>query len=112
MALLKMITGCFLILTLSACAGTDAHLRLLEGANALRIEPAQGKNYDYIVRISNAAVDIGYYPDDKATRDDIAMRTIRAQCPAARIVGENIIEKGTSVLSRSLREYLIQIKCS
>jgi hypothetical protein len=95
---------------LSGCAGTDTQLRLLERENALRIEPISGKPYDYTVRLSNV-IDFGYDPDNKETRDDTAMRAIRAQCPAGVIVGEDIIEKGTYAIGRQAREYLIQIKC-
>lgn len=36
---------------------------------------------------------------------------MRAQCPGAQIVGEDIIEKGEYGIGRAAREYLIQIKC-
>jgi hypothetical protein len=84
-------------LLVSNCAGTDTQLRILENQNALQIEPSQTKDFDYVVRIKNL-MDIGYDPDNRATRSDTALRAIRAQCPEATIVGERIIEKGTYLL--------------
>jgi len=83
---------------------------MLENSNALQIEPSQNKDYDYVVRIKNL-LDIGYDPDNPETRQDAALRAIQAQCPQARIVGEQIIEKGTYAIGRPAREYFIQIKC-
>lgn len=95
---------------LAGCAGTDTQLRMLENSNALQIEPSQTKDFDYVVRIKNL-VDIGYDPDDPATRKDVTLRAIRAQCPSARIVDEKVIEKGTYAIGRPAREYFESIKC-
>jgi hypothetical protein len=108
---MQMTKAIWLAALLAGCAGTDTQLRMLERDNALRIEPVSGKPYDYIVRLSNL-VDVGYNPDNKETRDDTAMRAIKAQCPKGRIVGEEVIEKGTYVMGRPAREYLVQIKCA
>lgn len=99
------------LLVLAGCAGTDAHLRVLEQSSAYQIEPAQNKAaYDYVVRIKNV-VDIGYDPDNPETRADAALRGLKAQCPRGRIVGESIVEKGTYALGKPAREYFIQVKC-
>jgi hypothetical protein len=98
------------LIVLSGCAGTDAQLRGLERDGIMRIDPAPpGRPYDYVVRITKA-IDIGWNSEDKATRDDTAMRAIRTQCPAGRIVGEDVIEKGSA--GRGERDYLIQIRCA
>jgi hypothetical protein len=96
--------------TLGGCAGTDTHLRMLENYNHLQIEPSQVKDFDYIVRIKNV-IDVGYDPDNPETRNDTALRAIRVQCPEPRIVGEQVIEKGTYAIGRPAREYFIQIRC-
>jgi hypothetical protein len=83
---------------------------MLEGSNSLQIEPSQSKDFDYVVRMKNL-LDIGYDPDNPETRKDTAIRAMQAQCPGARIVGEQIIEKGTYAIGRAAREYFIQIKC-
>jgi hypothetical protein len=95
---------------LVGCAGTDTHPRMLENSNALQIEPSQVKDFDYVVRMKNL-VDIGYDPDNSETRKETALRAMQAQCPGARIVGEQTIEKGTYPIGRPAREYFIQIKC-
>jgi hypothetical protein len=95
---------------LGGCAGTDAQLRMLENSNALQIEPSQSKGFDYVVRMKNV-VDVGYNPDNPETRKETALHSIAAQCPNARIVGEQVIEKGTYAVGRAAREYFIQIRC-
>lgn len=96
--------------TLAGCAGTDTQLRMLENQNALQIEPSQTKDFDYVVRMKNL-IDFGYDPDNPETRKETSLRAIRAQCPDARIVGEQVIEKGTYAIGRPAREYFMQIKC-
>ena len=100
----------FLALSIAGCAGTDTQLRMLESQNALQIEPAQSKDYDYVVKMKNL-LDIGYDPDNPETRKETALRAMRSQCPQGRIVGEQIIDKGTYAVGRPAREYFIQIKC-
>jgi hypothetical protein len=56
-------------------------------------------------------IDIGYDPDNPETRKETALRAMQTQCPGARIVGEQIIEKGTYAIGRPAREYFVQIKC-
>lgn len=97
------------VFKLVCAARTDMHLRMLERQSDLRIEPAQNQNYNYVVRLSNV-LDLGYDPDIKRSRDETALRAMRAQCPKAKIVGEDVLEKGSYGL-RPAREYLIQIKC-
>jgi hypothetical protein len=82
----------------------------LENSNALQIEPSQTRDFDYVVRMKNL-VDFGYDPDNPETRKATALHAIAAQCPDARIAGEQVIEKGTYAIGRPAREYFIQIKC-
>lgn len=95
---------------LSACAGTQSHLRILEKDNALRVDPSQNPNYDYVVSLRNVK-DIGYDPDNKATRDSTALSALSAQCPSGRVVGETVISTGTYLLGNASRTYAIQVKC-
>jgi hypothetical protein len=95
---------------LGGCAGSDTHMRILENSNALQIEPAQTKDFDYVVRMKNV-IDFGYDPDNPETRKTTVMHAIAVQCPDARIAGEQVIEKGTYATGRPVREYFIQIKC-
>jgi hypothetical protein len=108
--LMRILGVAALCAALGGCAGTDTHLRMLENSNALQIEPSQVKDFDYVVRMKNL-IDIGYDPDNPETRKDTALRAMQAQCPGARIVGEQVIEKGTYAIGRPAREYFVQIKC-
>jgi len=83
---------------------------MLENSNALQIEPSQVPGADYVVRMKNL-VDVGYDPDNPETRKSTALRAMKAQCPNAAIVGEQVIDKGTYAVGRPAREYFIQIKC-
>jgi hypothetical protein len=83
---------------------------MLENSNALQIEPSQSKDFDYVVRMKNL-VDLGYDPDNPETRKETSLRAMAAQCPAGRIVGEQVVEKGTYGIGTPAREYFIQIKC-
>ncbi|MCP1550721.1 MULTISPECIES: hypothetical protein [Methylorubrum] len=95
---------------LAGCAGTQSQMRLLENQNALRIEPTSGPGYDYTVVVKNVK-DVGYNPDNKADRDDIALRAIAAQCPNAAITKEEAIETGTYLLGNPSRDYFMRIRC-
>ena len=96
---------------LAGCAGTDSQMRVLENSNAVRVDQASpGLPYDYVVSVRNVK-DIGYDPDTKETRDDMALRMMRDQCPGARIFGETVINTGQFLLGNPARTYAIQIKC-
>jgi hypothetical protein len=83
---------------------------MLEKENAFQIEPSQSKDYDYVVKMKNL-LDIGYDPDNPDTRKETALRSLKTQCPDGRIVGEQVIDKGTYAIGRPAREYFIQVKC-
>lgn len=106
-----MIRGIIILsaLALSACTG-QTQLRLLEADNALRVDRVEHPTHDYVVTMRNV-VDINLDLDDKADRDDIALRAMQAQCPAARVVDETVIETGTYLTGRPSRTYAVQIRC-
>lgn len=96
-----------LLVLLTGCAGSDAHLRLLESENAVSVEPSQSRDFDYLVKI-RGALDFGYNPSNPETRKETALRAVAAQCPTARIVGEQAIQKGRDGANH---DYFIQIRC-
>jgi hypothetical protein len=101
-----------LVLGVAGCAGSQAQLRLLESGNALSVQPAPtGAAYDYVVSLKNVK-DFGYDPDDQPTREATALRTLKAQCPNGRVVGETVIETGTYLLGNPSRTYAIQVACA
>lgn len=95
---------------LAGCKGEDLRLRSLEHDNALRVEPSSTPGADYVVTLRNL-IDIGYNPDDKPTRDAVALRTLREQCPRGQVVGETVIATGTYLDGRPSRTYSMRIKC-
>lgn len=98
-------------LTLAGCAGSQSHLRLLEKDNALSVTPVNAPTHDYVVSVRRV-FDFGYDPDDKPTRDRVALQVLSTQCPGARIVGETVINTGEFALGAASRTYAIQVKCS
>jgi hypothetical protein len=95
---------------LGGCAGGDIHDRALDRSGDVRIEKSQTTGADYIVSVKNT-VDFGHDPDDKATREGIATRMLRDQCPKGRIVGEDVIDTGAFLIGRRARTYAIKVKC-
>lgn len=98
-------------LALGGCAGSQEHLRLLEADHAISVMPASAPDHDFVVSIRNL-VDVGYDPDDKATRDRTALQFMQAQCPRATIVGETAISTGSYMGGRASKTYAIKIKCN
>ncbi|NEV75631.1 hypothetical protein DYI24_00945 [Rhodopseudomonas sp. BR0C11] len=99
------------IFALAGCAGTDSHTRILEKEGAVRVDPAPpGQPYDFVVSIRNVK-DIGYDPDNKATRDELATRMLREQCPSSRVIGETVINTGEYLLGNAARSYAVQVRC-
>lgn len=98
-------------LALGGCAGSQEHLRLLEADHAISVMPASAPDHDFVVSIRNL-VDVGYDPDDKATRDRTALQFMQAQCPRATIVGETAISTGNYLMGRPAKTYAIKIKCN
>jgi len=101
-----------LSLALAACTvGSGGQvLRLHERDSILSVLPSREPGYDYVVSIQNV-VDPGFNPDDKATRDRIALARTKKQCPLGSIVGETETDSGEWLSGRPKRTYAIQVKC-
>jgi hypothetical protein len=104
------LAGALLIGALTGCYNGPVGLRLLENGNALRVDRATASGYDYVVSIRNVK-DIGFNPDDPATRNGVALSVLGDQCPRASIVGETVINTGAYLLGDPARTYAIQVKC-
>lgn len=94
----------------SGCAGTQSHLRLLESSGDVRVQSVEASDHDYVVSIRNT-VDFGHNPDNKETRDRIALQLLETQCPAASVIGEDVIETGSYLGGRPSRVYQVKIAC-
>src|ERR1039457_6139982 len=74
-------------------AGLTVFLAVLGGHagahDIVRVEPASaGLPYDYVVHVLNT-YDIGYNPEVRRDRNRVALRLLRGQCRAPRVVGDN-----------------------
>jgi hypothetical protein len=76
------------------------------------IEPASsGSSHAYVVHVRNT-YDIGYNPEVKGDRLRMARKALKGQCRAARIVGENKINREIWGITSSLPDYIVLVKCS
>jgi hypothetical protein len=92
---------CAMVLMGSASAG-----------DMVRVEPASsGRPYDYVVHVQNT-FGIGYNPLVRQDRDRMALRALRGQCRAARIVGEDKITTEIWGITSSLPDYVVMVKCA
>jgi hypothetical protein len=95
---------------LGGCAGSALHDRMLEQGGDVTVMPASAPSHDFIVSVKNT-VDFGHNPEDRATREAIALRIGKAQCASASIVGETSIVRGEALIGRPHRTFFIQVKC-
>jgi len=97
-------------------AGLTLFLATLAGyANAhdfVRVEQASaGQPYDYIVHVQNTYA-IGYNPEVREDRNRMALRILRGQCRAGRVVGEDkVITEIWGITSRR-PDYIVLVKCA
>jgi hypothetical protein len=81
-------------------------------SDMVRVEPASsGRPYDYVVHVQNT-FSIGYNPLVREDRDRMALRALRGQCRAARIVGEDKITTEIWGITSSLPDYVVMVKCA
>jgi hypothetical protein len=99
---MKIIAAIIFSVALADCA--DAH-------DLVRIEQAPaGRPYDTIVHVQNT-FSIGYNPEVRTDRNRMALRVLKGQCRAARIVGEDKIDTEIWGLTSSLPDYIVLVKC-
>ncbi len=78
---------------------------------AVRIEQASaGKPYDFVVHVRNVP-DIGYNPEVKEDRNRMALRLLKRQCPAGRVVGEDKIITEIWGITSSPPDYVVLVRC-
>jgi hypothetical protein len=81
-------------------------------SDVVRVEPAaSGRPYNYIVHVQNT-FSIGYNPLMREDRNRMALRALRGQCRAARIVGEDKITTEIWGITSSLPDYVVMVKCA
>src|SRR5260370_29358524 len=77
-----------------------------------RIEQAAaGRPYDYVVHVPNT-YSIGYNPEVREDRYRIARQTLRGQCRAPLIVGDDKNITAISAITTTRPAYLVMVKCA
>jgi hypothetical protein len=80
--------------------------------DTVRIEPAaSGRPYNYVVYVQNT-FSIGYNPLVREDRDRMALKALKGQCRAARVVGEDKIITEIWGITSSLPDYVVLVKCA
>ena len=80
--------------------------------DTVRIEPASsGRPYDYVVYVQNT-FSIGYNPLVREDRNRMALKVLKGQCRAPRVVGEDKIITEIWSITSSLPDYVVLVKCA
>lgn len=78
----------------------------------VRVEQAYpGKPYDYIVHVLNTYA-IGYNPDVREDHNRMALKLVRGQCRAPRVVGDDKISTEIWGITLSRPDYIVLVKCA
>jgi hypothetical protein len=86
----------------------EARDMVREVAGVERASP--GKPYDYIVHVRNIPA-IAYNPEVREDRDRMAVKALRGQCKAGRIVGEDKLDTEIWGITSSYPDYVVLVKC-
>jgi hypothetical protein len=107
------------ISVMTRIAGSTVFFAILTGSADARdmvrevagVEKApSGRPYDYIVHVRNVPA-IGYNPLVKEDRDRMALQTLRGQCEAGRIVGDDKVITEIWGITSSYPDYIVLVKC-
>jgi len=102
--IMKRIAGLTLFLAILA-SSAEAH-------DVVRVEPASaGQPYDYVVHVLNT-YDIAYNPEVRRDRNRMALRLLRGQCRAPRVVGDDKIITDIWGITSSRPDYVVLVKCA
>ena len=83
-----------------------------EAHDVVRVEPASaGRPYDYVVHVLNT-YDIGYNPEVRRDRNRMALRLLRGQCRAPRVVGDDKIITEIWGITSNRPDYIVLVKCA
>jgi hypothetical protein len=79
---------------------------------AVRIEQASaGRPYDFVVHVRNIP-DVKYNPDVREDRRHMALKLVKRQCPAARVVDEDKIITEIWGITSSPPDYIVLVGCA
>lgn len=72
---------------------------------------APGKPYDLVVHVRRIP-DIKYNPLVREDRNRMALHLVRGECPAGRVVGEDIVSTEIYGITSSLPDYVVLVSCA
>jgi hypothetical protein len=100
---------------MKSIAALTVFLAILGGCaerGLVRVEQAAaGTPYDYVVHVQNT-YGIGYNPEVREDRDRMALRLLKGQCRAGRVVGNDKIITEIWGITSSLPDYVVLVKCA
>src|ERR1700730_8390187 len=100
---MRMIAAIVFWAALAGCA---------DARGLVRVEQASaGRPYDYIVHVQNT-FSIGYNPEVRADRNRMALRILKGQCRAGRVVGDDKIITEIWGITSSRPDYIVLVKCA
>ena len=88
---------------LTGCAGTRGDV-LIEQADA-------GKPYNFIVHVKSVA-ETGYDPEISSDRAEMALRSVKSQCPRGYVVRQETINTEIYGVTSSKPDYVVLVRCS
>jgi hypothetical protein len=106
-SIMTRIAGSMVILAIST--GFPEARDMVREVAGVEQAPA-GKPYDFIVHVRNVAA-IGYNPLVKRDRDRMALQTLRGQCQAGRVVGDDKINTEILGITSSYPDYIVLVMC-
>ncbi len=72
---------------------------------------APDKPYDFVVHVRNIP-DIKYNPLVRSDRNRMALALVRGECPAGRVVGEDIVSTEIYGITSNLPDYVVLVSCA
>ena len=101
---MKSIAGLALVFAILAGHAEARELGRVELASA-------GQPYDYIVHVPNTYA-IGYNPEVREDRYRVAKQTLRGQCRAPLVVGDDKINREVFGFTTTRPDYVVLVKCA
>lgn len=101
-----------LAMCLAALGGCTerASMNVMQAHGDLRVDKTPTVAYDYTVTIRNIAHP-GFVAERREDREGLALSAMKAQCPGAKIVGEDFIKIGEQPKSERMGEFKIKVFC-
>ena len=74
-------------------------------------QAAAGKPYDFVVHVKNVA-EYRCNPEVSSDRAAMALRSVKRECSAGRVVGQQTINTEIYGMTSSRPDYVVSVRCS